>query len=46
MVEAGAERACLPALAAETAARTGSDGAFQRVLRGNKETDRPMSITT
>ena len=46
LVEAGAERTCLPASAARTATRTGGDDAFRRVLWGNKETDRPMSITT
>ena len=46
MVEAGAERMCLPASAARTVARIGDDNAFRRVLWGNKEMDRPMSITT
>ena len=46
LVEAGAEWTCLLASAARTAARTGGDDAFRCVLWGNKETDRPMSITT
>ena len=44
LVEAKAERADLPALVMGTVARTGGNDAFQCVLWGNKETDRPMSI--
>ena len=46
LVEARVERTCLPASTARTAARTSGDDAFLRVLWGNKETDKTMSITT